>query len=99
MGHIAKRPLPAPPVLTEELAESVAELSQAFAAPSRLRILVRLWREPASVSTLAEDVGMEQSAVSHQLRLLRHLDLVRATRKRREMALDSEPNNAQRPFG
>ena len=66
-----------------ELAESVAELSQAFATPSRVRILVRLWRAPGSVSVIADEIGMEQSAVSHQLRLLRHLDLVRARREGR----------------
>jgi DNA-binding transcriptional ArsR family regulator len=67
-------------VVDAELAEAVAELSQAFATPSRIRILVRLWQGAASVSVVAQAIGMEQSAVSHQLRLLRHLDLVRATR-------------------
>jgi ArsR family transcriptional regulator, nickel/cobalt-responsive transcriptional repressor len=80
MSHRVKRPLPAPPELDDDLVESVAELSQAFATPSRIRILVRLWRGPASVTGLAEEIGMEQSAVSHQLRLLRHHDLVRAKR-------------------
>ena len=80
MSHRVKRPLPAPPVVDAELAEAVAELSQAFATPSRIRILVRLWQGAASVSVVAQAIGMEQSAVSHQLRLLRHLDLVRATR-------------------
>jgi DNA-binding transcriptional ArsR family regulator len=32
---------------------------------------------------VADDIGMEQSAVSHQLRLLRHLNLVRAKREGR----------------
>ncbi len=85
VSHRVKRPLPDPPQLSDELAESVAELSQAFAAPSRVSILVRLWRGPAAVTTLADDIGMEQSAVSHQLRLLRHLDLVRTRRSRREI--------------
>ncbi len=49
---------------------------QALATPSRLRILARLKDSPCSVGDLAAAVGMEQSAVSHQLRLLRHLDLV-----------------------
>jgi len=54
---------------------------QALAAPSRLLMLARLRREPCTVTTLAADVGMAQSAVSHQLRLLRHLGLVTATRR------------------
>jgi len=59
-----------------ETARQVAETMQALATPSRVRILARLNVSPCSVGELAEAVGMEQSAVSHQLRLLRHLDLV-----------------------
>jgi len=62
-------------------AAAVAETMQALAAPSRLLILARLRRAPCSVTILAADVGMAQSAVSHQLRLLRHLGLVTATRQ------------------
>ncbi len=57
-------------------AETVAETLSALAAPSRLLILGRLREGPASVSELTASVGMEQSAVSHQLRLLRALGLV-----------------------
>ena len=45
-----------------------------------MRIFVRLWQGPASVSIVAGEIRMEQSAVSHQLRLLRQLNLVRARR-------------------
>jgi DNA-binding transcriptional ArsR family regulator len=61
-------------------AAAVAETMQALAAPSRLLILARLRRGPCTVTTLAADVGMSQSAVSHQLRLLRQLSLVTANR-------------------
>jgi DNA-binding transcriptional ArsR family regulator len=57
-------------------ARTAAESIQALAAPSRLRILARLHAGPASVNEIASAVGMESSAVSHQLRLLRHLGLV-----------------------
>jgi ArsR family transcriptional regulator, nickel/cobalt-responsive transcriptional repressor len=57
-------------------AETVAETLGALAAPSRLLILGRLREGPASVKELTESVEMEQSAVSHQLRLLRTLGLV-----------------------
>ena len=72
-------PIP-PAVLDAGSAAAVAETMQALAAPSRLLMLARLRREPCSVTTLAADVGMAQSAVSHQLRLLRHLGLVASTR-------------------
>ena len=82
MSHRVKRPqpLPDPPSIDDDLAQAVAMTSQAFATPSRVRILGRLWQGPATVSLLAVDVGMEQSALSHQLRFLRHLRLVRARR-------------------
>ena len=57
-------------------ASQVADTMQALAAPSRVRILARLSEGPCSVNELAAAVGMEQSAVSHHLRLLRHLGLV-----------------------
>lgn len=61
-------------------AESVAEAMQALSTPSRVRLLARLCDGPCSVGALAASVGLEQSLVSHQLRLLRHLGLVRRIR-------------------
>jgi ArsR family transcriptional regulator, nickel/cobalt-responsive transcriptional repressor len=58
----------------------VAQTMQALATPSRLLILSRLLREPCPVGQLAAEIGMEPSAVSHQLRILRHLGLVEGTR-------------------
>jgi ArsR family transcriptional regulator, nickel/cobalt-responsive transcriptional repressor len=52
----------------------------ALATPSRVRIVARLCDGPCPVGVLASDVGLEQSLVSHQLRLLRHLGLVRRAR-------------------
>jgi len=59
-----------------ELARAVAEQMQVLAAPSRVLILSRLKAGPCAVGELAEAVSMEASAVSHQLRQLRHLGLV-----------------------
>ncbi|MCQ4042006.1 ArsR/SmtB family transcription factor [Streptantibioticus rubrisoli] len=61
-------------------AETVAAILQALAAPSRLLILSTLRQGARPVTELAVAIGMEQSAVSHQLRLLRALGLV--TRRR-----------------
>jgi DNA-binding transcriptional ArsR family regulator len=66
----------------------VAETMQALATPSRLRILGRLHAGPCSVNDLADAVGMEASAVSHQLRLLRHLGLVVGHREGRRVVYD-----------
>jgi ArsR family transcriptional regulator, nickel/cobalt-responsive transcriptional repressor len=66
--------------LDAESAAKVATTLQALVTPSRLLILTCLREAPCSVTQLAETVGMEQSAVSHQLRLLRNLGLVTGTR-------------------
>jgi DNA-binding transcriptional ArsR family regulator len=58
---------------------------QALSTPSRVRILGRLCESPCSVGELADAVAMERSAVSHQLRLLRHLDLVTSERRGRSI--------------
>ena len=66
-------------------ARSVAATLQALAAPSRLLILEHLGDGPMTVGELTEAVGMEQSAVSHQLRLLRDLGFVVGDRQGRHM--------------
>jgi DNA-binding transcriptional ArsR family regulator len=78
-GHTPKARLDGP------AAEAVAETLSALAAPSRLLILGRLRQGPATVTELSEDVGLEQSAVSHQLRLLRTLGLVTRERSGRSV--------------
>jgi len=71
--------------LSAATARSVAETMQALAAPSRVRILSRLGAGPCSVGGLASAIGMEQSAVSQQLRVLRHLGLVVGERDGRQV--------------
>jgi ArsR family transcriptional regulator, nickel/cobalt-responsive transcriptional repressor len=71
--------------LSAQTARSVAETMQALATPSRVRILSRLAAGACSVGDLARDVAMEQSAVSQQLRVLRHLGLVVGERDGRQV--------------
>jgi DNA-binding transcriptional ArsR family regulator len=66
-------------------ATDVAATLQALATPSRLRILTRLQEGPCGATELAGAVGMEQSACSHQLRLLRNLGLVTGERRGRSV--------------
>src|SRR3954447_1833930 len=89
MGHGAQTPAgdaAAPRArLTPENAQMVAATLQALATPSRLLILARLREGPLPATELAAEVGMEQSACSHQLRLLRNLGLVVGTRQGRSV--------------
>jgi len=70
-----------PPVIDAQLAHMVAERMQMLATPSRVLILGRLKHGPCAVGALAEAIGMEGSAVSHQLRSLRQLGLVVGERR------------------
>jgi ArsR family transcriptional regulator, nickel/cobalt-responsive transcriptional repressor len=64
------------PSVDGELARVVAERMQVLSAPSRVQILGHLKDGPCAVGELAAAVGMEPSAVSHQLRQLRYLGFV-----------------------
>ena len=74
-----------PDQLDAGFVDVLADTMQALAAPSRVRILGRLHAGPCAVGELAAAVGMEPSAVSHQLRLLRHLGLVTGSREGRSV--------------
>ncbi|GAA2359662.1 Ni(II)/Co(II)-sensing metalloregulatory transcriptional repressor NmtR [Saccharopolyspora halophila] len=79
--------------LDAEAAAHVATTLQALATPSRLLILAELRQGPLPVTELAEAVGMEQSAVSHQLRLLRNLGLVSGSRSGRSIVYSLYDNH------
>jgi len=79
--------------LDADAAATVATTLQALATPSRLLILTELRQGPRPVTELAEAVGLEQSAVSHQLRLLRNLGLVTGTRAGRNVVYSLYDNH------
>lgn len=87
MGHGAAPPETAVPRTRLDAAGAarVATTLQALATPSRLLILARLREGPCPATELAQQVGMEQSACSHQLRLLRNLGLVVGQRRGRSV--------------
>lgn len=80
------------PVLDEQIALQLAELFRALSDPSRIRILAVLVQGPLNVGALAEQIGLSESAVSHQLRGLRQMRIVRAHKQGRQVfyQLDDE---------
>ena len=64
-----------------DLTVQVAEIFKALADPTRVRILHALLHAELCVGDLAAVLEMSESAVSHQLRLLRGLRVVRARRE------------------
>ncbi|MFE7592274.1 ArsR/SmtB family transcription factor [Kitasatospora sp. NPDC057512] len=86
MGHGATPATAVPHTrLDATSAARVATTLQALATPSRLLILSRLREGPCAATELAAEVGLEQSACSHQLRLLRNLGLVIGRRNGRQV--------------
>jgi len=64
---------------------SAAELFKCMGDPTRLEILCLLSQKERQVSDLAQLLKHSQSGVSHQLRLLRTLRLVKSRRKGRNI--------------
>jgi len=63
--------------LDQRTAGRMAELFRAFSDTSRLRLISLLADREMNVGALAEAVGVSESAVSHHLRGLRQMRLVR----------------------
>ena len=78
--------------LSAEMTVQLAETFKALADPTRVRILHALSHAELCVGDVAAVLGMTESAVSHQLRLLRSLRVVRARRDGKLVyyALDDE---------
>ena len=74
------------------MSERLAELFKALSDPTRVRIIARLADSEACVHELADELELGQSTVSHQLRLLRHLRIVRSRKNGRHVfyQLDDE---------
>ena len=73
----------ASPPISEAVAITLAETFKVLGDPTRVRMLDALARAELCVSDLARMLGSSESAVSHQLRLLRNLRLVRPRRSGR----------------
>ena len=66
----------------KETLNHIAELFKGFADPTRVHILcLLLTQEELCVTEIAENTGVSQSAVSHQLRLLKQMHLIKSRRE------------------
>ncbi len=73
------------PVLSADQAAQLAELFGALSDTSRVRIISVLLGGERNVSAIAQAIGISESAVSHHLRSLRQLRLVRARKEGRQV--------------
>jgi DNA-binding transcriptional ArsR family regulator len=67
-------------LISSETAADVAQLFKALSDPTRVRIISVLIGHELCVHSIVDVLGMTQSAISHQLRTLRALRIVRARR-------------------
>lgn len=67
--------------LPAETVEEASRIFKALADPTRIKILYLLSQEECSVGHITEVLNMTQSAVSHQLSILRNLRLVKYRRE------------------
>lgn len=79
-------------LLAPDAAEELAATFSALADPTRVRLIAALAQGELCVGELAAALGMSLSAVSHQLRLLHRLRVVKRRRAGRHIhyALDDE---------
>lgn len=65
----------------KEILEAIADLFKAFGDPTRVQILSHLLGGEMCVGDIAEAVELSQSAVSHQLRILKQMHLIKFRRE------------------
>lgn len=66
--------------IDEETLYNLAELFKVFGDPTRIRILYILSKKELCVQDIADSLSMTQSAISHQLRILKQMSLVKFRR-------------------
>ena len=63
----------------------LAELFKVFGDSTRIRILFALFESEMCVTEIADNLNMTQSAISHQLKILKHGKLVGTRREGKQM--------------
>ncbi|HIZ48850.1 MAG TPA: metalloregulator ArsR/SmtB family transcription factor [Candidatus Gemmiger excrementavium] len=76
----------------DEILYDLAELFRVFGDTTRIKILYALFESELCVNDIAQVIGLSQSAVSHQLRLLKASKLVKFRREGKAVyySLDDE---------
>ena len=72
-------------MLDEELMYDLADLFKIFSDSTRVKILCSLFESELSVTEMTEATGVSQTAVSHQLRILKQNHLVKYKRDGKQM--------------
>jgi len=79
-----------------ELLFELADLFKVFGDSTRLRIMVLISENEMPVMDIADSLKMEQSTISHQLRVLRQNKLVRVRREGKQMYYSLDDDHVKR---
>lgn len=75
--------------------ESGVNIFKALADSTRLKIVIAVFDEKKSVSTISSEVNMNQSAVSHQLQILKLHNIVKSERRGKEVYYSLNDNHVK----
>ena len=81
--------------VSEEELLDLADLFKMFADSSRIKILYDLFDGEKNVSEICEDIEMNQSAVSHQLKALKTAKLVKSRRDGKAIYYSLDDNHVK----
>lgn len=68
--------------IDEQIIDDVTQTFKVLSDPTRIKILHLLFHMECSVSEIADQLNMQQSTISHQLKYLKQLHLVKARREK-----------------
>ena len=84
--------------LDDITAQHIAELFSILGDTSRVKIIAALLDGPMNVQSLAETVGISPSAISHHMRGLRQMHLVRAQKQGRQVFYSIDDQHVEELF-
>jgi DNA-binding transcriptional ArsR family regulator len=79
-----------------EVLFELADLFKVFGDSTRLRILYTLFDSEHAVGEIADILNMEQSTISHQLRVLRTNKLVKVRREGKQIYYSLDDNHVKK---
>ncbi len=75
--------------------DELCELAELFGDSTRVKILYDLFDGEKSVTEISEDLDMNQSAISHQLKILKVSKLVRSRRSGKTILYDLDDEHVK----
>ena len=98
-SHLSRKEVSQINIQNEEELYDLAELFKIFGDTTRIKILYTLYDNEICVCDIAEVLNMTQSAVSHQLRVLKQARLVKFRKEGKTVFYSLDDNHIHRILG